>query len=105
VVLHVRRYRLPAGRPNWTCNDTVTAAVRGLTPIGWERPAQATGRRAAFHAWPQSFPSFPAKSLTSASSTPLTTPSPIDAALPVIWAFVWMWPPLSFRSNVIVALA
>ena len=57
------------------------------------------------HGRAQSFPSLPAKSLTRASSTPLTTPSPIDAALPVICAFVWMLPPPSFRSNPIVALA
>ena len=39
------------------------------------------------------------KSLISASSTPTTTPSPIDAALPVICAFVWIVPPPSVSAN------
>ena len=45
------------------------------------------------------------KSLISASSTPTTTPSPIDAALPVICALVWIAPPLSVSVNVDVAFA
>ena len=45
------------------------------------------------------------KSVISASSTPATTPSPIEAALPVIWAFVWMLPPPSLSAKVTVALA
>ena len=43
--------------------------------------------------------------MTSASSTPDTTPSPIDAALPVICALVWMVPPPSSSAKVMVALA
>ena len=45
------------------------------------------------------------KSLISASSTPATTPSPIDAALPVICALVWIVPPPSASANVTVAFA
>src|SRR3954447_18918194 len=37
------------------------------------------------------------KSLTSPSRTDTTTPSPIDAALPVICAAVWIFPPPSER--------
>ena len=47
----------------------------------------------------QSLPSFPVKSLISASSTPATTPSPIDAALPVIWALVLTVPPPSSAAR------
>ena len=39
------------------------------------------------------------KSVISASSTPTTTPSPIDAALPVICALVWIVPPPSSSWN------
>src|SRR3954467_14085811 len=53
----------------------------------------------------QSLESLDVKSLISASSTPATTPSPIDAALPVICAWVWPVPPPSETSNVAVALA
>jgi hypothetical protein len=45
------------------------------------------------------------KSLISASSTVATTPSPIEAALPVILAAVWMSPPPSLRAKVTSALA
>src|SRR3954471_814423 len=45
------------------------------------------------------------KSLIRASSTVTITPSPIEAALPLICAAVWTVPPPSFRSNVTSALA
>ena len=48
--------------------------------------------------------SFPVKSLISASSTLTTTPSPIDAALPVIWALVWIVPPPSESAKVDVGV-
>ena len=53
----------------------------------------------------QTWPSLEVKSLISASSTPTTTPSPIDAALPVICAWVWIVPPPSRSWNVTSALA
>ena len=43
--------------------------------------------------------------MISASSTPTTTPSPIDAALPVICACVWIVPPPSRSWKVTSALA
>ena len=45
------------------------------------------------------------KSVISASSTPTTTPSPIDAALPVICALVWIVPPPSSSWKTTSALA
>ena len=51
------------------------------------------------------FASFPVKSLISASRTLTTTPSPIDAAFPVICAAVWIVPPPSETANVTSALA
>src|SRR5918995_920707 len=47
------------------------------------------------HARHQSRSSFPVKSLIRASRTPAVTPSPIEAALPVIWALVLTVPPPS----------
>ena len=49
--------------------------------------------------------SLPEKSVISASSTPTMTPSPIDAALPVICALVWIVPPPSSSANVTSAFA
>src|SRR5205085_548972 len=46
-----------------------------------------------------------AKSLMSASSTLCTTPSPIEAALPLICAAVWTLPPPSCSVKVTSALA
>ena len=51
------------------------------------------------------FASFWVKSLISASSTLTITPSPIDAALPVICAAVWIVPPPLDSANVTSALA
>ena len=45
------------------------------------------------------------KSLISASSTLTITPSPIDAALPVICAAVWIVPPPFESENVTSAFA
>src|SRR6185437_4543563 len=53
----------------------------------------------------QSAESLPVKSVISASSTPIITPSPIEAALPLICALVWILPPPSFRANVTLAFA
>src|SRR4051794_2642390 len=53
----------------------------------------------------QSLESLPVKSWISASSTPATTPSPIDAALPVICAWVCSVPPPLARLNSAVAFA
>ena len=53
----------------------------------------------------QSAASLPLKSVISASSTPSTTPSPIDAALPVICALVWIVPPPSASANSTSAFA
>src|SRR5262249_42901958 len=47
----------------------------------------------------------PVKSVISASSALCTTPSPIDAALPLICAAVWIEPPPSASENVTSALA
>ena len=70
---------------------------RGPAVRGALRPSRIRPHRDASPSAPQaqSAPSLPAKSVISASSTPTTTPSPIDAALPVIWAFVWIVPPPS----------
>ena len=67
---------------------------------------QDDGREAgAEGAGDQSCDSLPVKSSMSASSTPTITPSPIDAALPLIWAFVWIVPPPSSSWNLTFAFA
>ena len=66
-----------------------------------ERLTIAPERPARFHI----VASFPVKSLIRASSTLTTTPSPIEAALPVIWAAVWIVPPPSESEKVTSALA
>src|SRR3954469_2944905 len=59
----------------------------------------------AGHRAPQMDRSRWVKSLISPSSTDTTMPSPIDAALPVICAAVWILPPPSARSNATSAFA
>ena len=74
------------------------------------RSCIARRRFVALSALPSSAPSQidfrrSVKSAISASSTLPITPSPIDAALPVIWALVWTVPPPSLKVNVTSALA
>src|SRR3954453_6361438 len=57
------------------------------------------------HLLRQMLASFVVKSLISASSTLCTTPSPIEAALPLICAAVWISPPPSCRVKVTSAFA
>ena len=102
-----RRSEIFVGR--WWPESAERGAVRVLLQ---RRPAVPRhlaladlAHRDGRHAPPQICPSLVVKSLISASSTPTITPSPIEAALPVICACVWIVPPPSVHVKVTSALA